>query len=70
VVFCSVKIACDFLTIKQKYEQKSKLCGLSPRVNYTDRTTATCRRSWCQLLRIEGVALSAQRIPTAVFLAF
>jgi hypothetical protein len=29
---------------------KTKLCGFSPRVNYTDRATATCRRSWCQLL--------------------
>jgi hypothetical protein len=31
-----------------------KLHGLSPRVNYTDRATATCRRSDCQLVRIEG----------------
>jgi hypothetical protein len=31
-----------------------KLRGLSPRANYTDRATAACRRSYCQLLRIEG----------------
>jgi hypothetical protein len=30
-----------------------KLNGLSPRTNYTDRATAACRRSDCQLLRIE-----------------
>jgi hypothetical protein len=31
-----------------------KLRGLSPRANYTDRATAACRRSDCQLLRIRG----------------
>jgi hypothetical protein len=44
-----------------------KLHGLSPRANYTDRATAACRRSDCQLLRIEGATWSAWRIPTAVF---
>jgi hypothetical protein len=34
-------------------EPKKKLHGLSPRTNYTDRATAACRRSDCQLLRIE-----------------
>jgi hypothetical protein len=33
--------------------------GLSPRANYTDRATAACRRSDCQLLRIEGATWSA-----------
>jgi hypothetical protein len=33
---------------------KKKLHGLSPRANYTDRATAACRRSDCQLLRIQG----------------
>jgi hypothetical protein len=33
---------------------KTKLHGLSPRANYTDRATAACRPSDCQLLRIEG----------------
>jgi hypothetical protein len=37
---------------------KLKLCGLSPRVNYTDRVTA-CWQSYWQLLRIEGVMWSA-----------
>jgi hypothetical protein len=30
------------------------LRGLNPQANYTDRATAACRRSYCQLLRIEG----------------
>jgi hypothetical protein len=49
---------------------KNKLRGLSLHANYTDRATAACRRSWCQLLRIEDVAWSAQRIPMAVFSVF
>jgi hypothetical protein len=38
---------------------EKKLHGLSPRANYTDRATAACRRSDCQLLRIEGATWSA-----------
>jgi hypothetical protein len=36
-------------------------CGLkiTKEKNYTDRATASCRRSDCQLLRIEGATLSA-----------
>jgi hypothetical protein len=37
----------------------TKLHGLSPRANYTDRVTAACRRSDCQLLRIVGAMWSA-----------
>jgi hypothetical protein len=36
-----------------------KLHDLSPRANYTDRATAACRRSNCQLLRIKGATWSA-----------
>jgi hypothetical protein len=36
-----------------------KLHGLSPRANYTDRETAACRRSDCQLVRLEGSTWSA-----------
>jgi hypothetical protein len=50
--------------------QKKKLHGLSPRANNTDRATAACRRSDCQLLRIESATWSAWRIPTAVFSVF
>jgi hypothetical protein len=38
---------------------KKKLHGLSPRANYTDRATVACRRSDCQLVRIEGATWSA-----------
>jgi hypothetical protein len=44
--------------------------AFSPQANFTDRTAAACRPSYCQLLRIEGVAWSAQRRPTAVKLGF
>jgi hypothetical protein len=47
-----------------------KLRGFSPQANYTDWAAVACRRSQCQLLRIESVALSAQRIPTAANLDF
>jgi hypothetical protein len=49
---------------------KAKLCGFSPQANYTDQATAACRRNCWQLLRIEGVAWSTQRIPTAVISFF
>jgi hypothetical protein len=52
------------------YMKKKKLYDLSPRANYTVRATAACRRSDCQLLRIEGVTWSAWRIPTAVISIF
>jgi 3-dehydroquinate dehydratase len=51
-IFCVVVSSgeyCDLL----------KLHCLSPRANYTDRVTATCRRSVCQLLRIVGATWSA-----------
>jgi hypothetical protein len=38
---------------------KTKPHGLSPQANYTDRATAACRRSDCQLLRINGATWSA-----------
>jgi hypothetical protein len=51
-------------------KKKTILRGLSPQMNYTDWSTAACRRSKCLILRVEGVAWSAQRIPTAVNLGF
>jgi hypothetical protein len=51
-------------------DRLKKLRGFSPQANYTDRATTACRPSLCQLLRIEGVAWSAQRIPTAVNIGF
>jgi hypothetical protein len=41
------------------YSEKKKLHGLSLRANYTDRATAACRRSDCQLVRIDGATWSA-----------
>jgi hypothetical protein len=37
----------------QRNKKKNKLHGQSPRANYTDRATAACRWSDCQLLRIK-----------------
>jgi hypothetical protein len=48
----------------------NKLHGLSPRASCTDRASAACRRSDCQLVRREGSTWSAWRIPPAVFLGF
>jgi hypothetical protein len=33
----------------QDTEYKKNLRGFSPQANYTDRATAACRRSYCQL---------------------
>jgi hypothetical protein len=52
----------DFLILKQVVHvvnHLTKLHGLSPRANYTDRVTAACRRSDCQLVRIVGATWSA-----------
>jgi hypothetical protein len=51
-------------------QKQTKLHGLSPRANYTDREAAACWQSCSQLLRIEGVVWSAQWILMAVFLDF
>jgi hypothetical protein len=50
----SLKIMYMVLVLKQ-----NKLRGLGPRAKYTDRATAACQRSDCQLLRIEGATWSA-----------
>jgi hypothetical protein len=48
-----------FLGLTIEYsKKKTKLNGLSLRANYTDRATAACRRSDCQLLRIENATWS------------
>jgi hypothetical protein len=46
-----------------KYGIKLNSVAFSVQANYTDRATGACGRSYCKLLRIEGVAWSAQRIP-------
>jgi hypothetical protein len=50
--------------------KKKNLRGLSPLASSTNRVTAACRRSYCQLMRLEGFEWSAQRIPPAVFSDF
>jgi hypothetical protein len=37
-------------------DERLNSVAFTPRVNYSDRATATCRRSQCQLFGIEGVA--------------
>jgi hypothetical protein len=53
-----------------RYSHNNNSVASSPQAKYTDRVAASCWRSWCQLLRIEGVAWSVQRIPAAVNLSF
>jgi hypothetical protein len=60
----------ELISVFQVAKTKTKLHGLSSLANYTDRATAACRRSDCQLLRIEGDTWSAWRISPAVFSVF
>jgi hypothetical protein len=54
------------LAQETKLKKKLNSVAFSPQANYTDRATAACWRSYCQLLRIEDVAWSEQRIPPVV----
>jgi hypothetical protein len=56
------------LLIKIKKKNENSLALV--RDNYIDRATSACWRSQCQLVRIEGVAWSSQRIPMVVNLGF
>jgi hypothetical protein len=72
---CSSETSVDYQRTTRRYITKDRtpninLRNFSPQANYTNRAIAACRRSWCQLLSIEGVAWSAQRIPTTVNLGF
>jgi hypothetical protein len=46
------------------------LRGLSSRANYTDRATSACRRSWCQLLRIQECRVVSAADPRDRILGF
>jgi hypothetical protein len=59
----------QWLSYPGLYTVYTKLRDFSPQANYIDRATAEWR-SQCQLLRIEGIAWSAQRISTSVNLGF
>jgi hypothetical protein len=72
-------IAIPFLTSELNSDEWSDSCpdpiehtlhGLSPRANYTDRATAACRRSDCQLLRIKGCHAVSVTDPYGRFLGF
>jgi hypothetical protein len=49
---------------------KTKLHGLSPRVNYTDRATTACRRSVCQLFADKGCHVVSVTDPYGRILSF
>jgi hypothetical protein len=64
---------CEYLAYVQdlsKTNKQTKLHGLSPQANYTDRATAACRRSDCQLLRIEGCHVVSVTDPYVRILGF
>jgi hypothetical protein len=51
------KLLSDFQSIDNliiQIKANNKLRGLSPLANYTDRATAACRRSHCQLFADRG----------------
>ena len=52
---------CD--SLGYTYDKTKKLRGFSPRANYTDRAAAAGRRSYCQLLRIEGCHVVSVTVP-------
>jgi hypothetical protein len=47
-----------------------KLHGLSPRANYTDRGTAACQRSDCQLFAVRGCHVDSVTDPYGRILGF
>jgi hypothetical protein len=53
--------------LKQK---KTKLRGLSPRANFTDRAAASCRPSWCQLFVDKGCHVVSVTDPYGRILGF
>jgi hypothetical protein len=55
---------------KSLLTNKKKLHGLSPRANYTDRATAACQRSWCQLFADRGCHVVSVTNPYGRILGF
>jgi hypothetical protein len=49
---------------------KTKHHGLSPRANYTNRATAACRRSYCQLFADRGCHVVSVTEPYGRILSF
>jgi hypothetical protein len=58
------------LVVTYRTKTKTKLHGLSSRVNYTDRATAACRRSDCQLLADRGYNVASVTAPYSRILGF
>jgi hypothetical protein len=51
----NLRWCCSLAVVKRRWQgTQNKQSGLSPRANFTDKATASCRRSWYQLLRIKG----------------
>jgi hypothetical protein len=57
-------------TNPDSHSVKTKLHGLSPRANYTDRVTADCRRSNCQLYADRGCHVASVTDPYGRILDF
>jgi CBS-domain-containing membrane protein len=55
---------------RKRAVKKKKLHGLSPRANYTDRATAACRRSDCQLFADRGCHVVSVTDPYGRMLGF
>jgi hypothetical protein len=56
--------------LKEIIYTEKKLHGLSPRANYTDRATAACRRSDCQLFTDRGCHVVSVTDPYCRILGF
>jgi hypothetical protein len=55
---------------EEMQKKKKKNRGLSPRANYTDRATAACRRSDCQLFADRGCYMVSVTDPYSRILGF
>jgi hypothetical protein len=56
--------------ITEYIKTKTKLHGLSPRANYTDRATAACQRSDCQVFTDRGCHVVSVTDPYGRILGF
>jgi hypothetical protein len=56
----------SYICVWSLTDKNNKLCRLSSRSNRTNRVTAACRRSYCQLFWIESATWLAWLIPLAV----
>jgi hypothetical protein len=66
IVSAAVGMCVVLVVVNGVGHKQTNSVAFSPQANYTYRMAAACRRSQCQLLRVEGVAWSVQRITVAV----